>query len=191
VSALSTPSVWQPLFECTPIVVVSGYMPGATIDIYAQPPGGGGAVHIGGGSSSSASGQVFGVDATRMVASAVAVATQTYAGVVSPPSPAVSVQSPLAVTAPLLHAPLYECANCVLVDGMLPGSIAEVSSGRVLGSSPAYAGSAEVGVSPALGANVAVSAVPPKLSWGRPTLGGDGRQRHGGCCQVNRHDHNL
>jgi hypothetical protein len=36
-SILSAPNIWEPLYECAPQVVVTGYVPGATIDIYVIP----------------------------------------------------------------------------------------------------------------------------------------------------------
>jgi hypothetical protein len=157
-SALSAPSVWQPLYDCAPVVVVSGYVPGASVDIYAVPPAGA-VARIGGGVSNSASGQVFGVAASLMVAGSTVYATQTYAGAASPPSPSIMVESPISVDAPLLHPPLYECADCVLVDGVLPGSIAEVrGAAGLLGQDAAVGGSAEVGVSPRLAASQPVTA---------------------------------
>jgi pimeloyl-ACP methyl ester carboxylesterase len=167
VSALSAPSVWQPLYDCAPLVVVSGYVPGASVDIYAVPPGGAPA-HIGGGVSNSASGQVFGVDATRMVAGATVYATQTYGGATSPPSPSVTVYAPLGVDPPLLHPPLYDCAECLEVDGLLPGSTAEVRAGAMLlGQDASYGGTAEVGVSPRLSAGQSV--VARQLHCGTPS----------------------
>ena len=166
-SALSAPSVWQPLYDCAPLVVVTGYVPGASVDIYAVPPLGV-ADRIGGGVSNSASGQVFGVDASRMVAGATVYATQTWGGATSPPSPSIVVESPLAVNSPLLHPPLYGCAGCLLIDGLLPGAIVEVYvSGGLRGHSASYGGSAEVAVSPRLVAGESVTA--RQLHCGAPS----------------------
>lgn len=158
-ASLSAPNVWQPLYECAPQVVVTGYVPGATIDIYAIPPGPGSPSRIGGGVSVSATGQVFGVAVAKMVAGAKVYATQTYGGTTSPPSPDVILQSALSVDPPLLPAPLLECARCVRVEGMLPGASAQVRDGvAVLGTGSAYSGAAHVGVSPALVAGHTITA---------------------------------
>lgn len=149
-AALSAPTVWEPLYACASVVVVSGYLPGATIDIYATPPGGA-ATRIGGGVSSSATGQVFGVVAAAMVAGVSIQATQSFGGDVSPRSPAVVLQSSAAIATPRLTAPLYECAHCVRVDRVLPGSTAEVlDAGVRIGSRAAYAASVDINVNPAL-----------------------------------------
>jgi len=131
--------------------VVTGYVPGAKIDIYAIPPGPGSPSRIGGGVSFSATGQVFGVDVTKMLAGAKVYATQTFDGTTSPPSSDVILQSALGIDWPRLTAPLLECARCVRVDGMLPGASAQVHDGTVLlGNRPAYSGGVDVGVSPPL-----------------------------------------
>lgn len=158
-SALSAPNLWEPIYDCAQIVVVSGYVPGARVDIYAVLPGGGTAILVGGGVSNSATGQVFGVDSSRMVGGASLYATQSYAGDVSPPSADATVQSPLAVTAPLLHPPLYECATCLEVHGMLAGSTAEARGGStLLGTASGYGEAVEVGLSPALVSGQSVTA---------------------------------
>lgn len=158
-AALSAPSVWEPLYECARQVVVSGFVPGATIDIYATPPGGSGPIRIGGGISLSSTGQVFGVDPSAMVLNARIHATQTFSGSTSPPSPEVVLQRALDVDAPRLSAPLLECARCVRVDGMLPGATAEVrDASMVRGSASAATGAVKVIVSPALAFTDTISA---------------------------------
>ncbi len=153
-SVLSAPNIWEPLYECAPQVVVTGYVPGATIDIYAIPPGGPSMPpdphpRIGGGVSFSATGQVFGVTASLMVLDTRLYATQTYGGDASPASPVVTLQGALEVSPPRLTEPLLECARCVYVDGMLPGATGEVlDAGASLGKSAAYSGGAHIGVSP-------------------------------------------
>ena len=119
---LSAPTVSEPIYDCAERVVVSGYVPGATIDIYAD------AVRIGGGVSFSGSGQVFGVPPANMVAGTKIKATQTSDGDTSPSSPEVTVQTPLSVDPPVLDAPLLECARCVRV-AMADGENASVAAG--------------------------------------------------------------
>ncbi len=150
-SVLSAPNIWEPLYECAPQVVVTGYVPGATIDIYAIPPGPGSPVRIGGGVSFSATGQVFGVNVSLMVLDTRVYATQTYGGNTSPPSPEIILQGALSVSPPRLAEPLLDCARCVYVDGMLPGATGEVLDAVTsLGKRAAYSGGAHIGVSPPL-----------------------------------------
>src|SRR3990167_5916781 len=121
-AALSAPTIWIPLFECTPVVVVTGYVPGADGSIYVsvsgQPP-----VKVGGGVSFAAGGQVFGVDATKMKAGGSVSADHAFDGETSPSSPGVELQAALApVGPPLLVPALLECAQCVRVYGAIPGA---------------------------------------------------------------------
>jgi hypothetical protein len=166
-AALSAPDVWEPLYECASVVVVSGYVPGATVDIYATPPGGAPA-RIAGGVSNSATGQVFGVNSALMVAGTSIQATQTLGGDVSPLSPAVILQSAIGVATPGLTAPLYECARCVRVDRVLPGATAEVlDAGAQIGSGASFGASVDVGVNPALVSGHALTA--RQLVCGNPS----------------------
>lgn len=155
---LSAPTVGEPLYECAGSVVVTGYVPGAKVTISAEPPAGP-AVVIGGGVSSSASGQVFGVAVANMVAGAKVTAVQAYMGDTSPPSPEAAVQAALSLDAPLLTAPLLECARCVRVSGLLPGVKAEIlDAGATVGQSSAAGASAHVPVNPPLAANHTIKA---------------------------------
>jgi hypothetical protein len=102
---------------------------------------------------------VFGVDSSLIGAGSSVYATQAYGGATSPPSSPIVVQSPIAIGAPSLHPPLYECAECLQVDGLLPGSTVEVRVGAALrGQDLSYGASAEVGVSPRLIAGQSVTA---------------------------------
>ena len=167
-AALSAPTVWEPLYECSSLVVVSGYVPGASIDVYATPPGGA-AARIGGGVSHSATGQVFSVTAAAMVAGASIQATQSLGGDVSPLSPVVVLQGAAAVATPRLMTPLYECARCVRVEQVLPGSTAQVlDAGVQIGSGASYASSVDIGVSPALASGHTLTA--RQLVCGNPSL---------------------
>jgi pimeloyl-ACP methyl ester carboxylesterase len=59
----------------------------------------------------------------------------------------------------VLHAPLYECATCLEVDGVLAGSLAEARAGAtLLGQASGYGGAVEVGLSPALASGQSISA---------------------------------
>ncbi|KAJ9635063.1 hypothetical protein H2199_008549 [Coniosporium tulheliwenetii] len=121
------------------------------MDIYATAPASGTTNRIGGGVSFSATGQVFGVDSSKMVPGATVYATQSFGGNTSPPAPQVSVQSALSVDPPGVPYPLFECARCLIIDGMLPGATAQVREvPAVLGAMAAFGGSVEVGVVPPL-----------------------------------------
>lgn len=78
---LSAPTLGEPIYSCAENVVVTGCVPGASVDIHAD------GVQVGGGISSSASGQVFGVAAAGMVGGAKITVTQTLGADVSPPCP--------------------------------------------------------------------------------------------------------
>src|SRR5262249_51905267 len=87
----------------------------------------------------------------NMVAGAKLTAFQTYAGVTSPPSVEVTLQTALSVDAPTLTAPLLECAQCVLVDGLLPGVNAQVRDrAATLGQSTTCDGAVQIDVAPPL-----------------------------------------
>lgn len=148
---LSAPTIREPLYECSPYVVVYGYVPGATLAIYAIPPGGGAPARIGGGVSMSPVGQVFGATVALMVAGARLYATQTLNADTSPPSPEIILQRALDLVAPRLDAPLLECARCMRVGGLLPGATAEVRDGAaLLGRGDSAAESVHVRVAPPL-----------------------------------------
>ncbi len=156
---LSAPTVSEPLYERASTVVLTGYVPGATLEIYADPPGPGPAVKVGGGVSNSASGQVFGVAPANMVAGAKITAVQIYLGDKSPPSPEVTVQTALGVDAPILTAPLLECAGCTAVGGLLPGVQAEVrDAGTTVGKSSAAGPTISVAISPPFKAGHTITA---------------------------------
>ena len=119
---ISAPRIFEPLYECASVIVVSGYIPGAMIDLFAIPVGASLPVRIGGGISYSATGQVFGVDKKKMIANTKLSATQSFGSVTSPHSPEVILQRAITIGSPRLTAPLIECASCVRVNGVLPGS---------------------------------------------------------------------
>src|SRR2546430_17346878 len=97
---LSAPTVWEPLYECAGSVIVSGYVPGADVQIFAAPPAAGPQVQIGGGISNSASGQGFGVAVANIVAGARIIAVQKFGPDTSPPLP-----EAVLPTAPSVHRP--------------------------------------------------------------------------------------
>lgn len=162
-SGLSAPDIWEPLYECAALVAVSGFVPGAHIDIYAvlpsrfpnmpNPP-----ERIGGGISHSLSGQVFSVDITKMIAGARLYATQTYNGMpASPISYEVVLQRSIGQFQPRIIPQLIECAKCLQVDGILPGALIKITDSSdlgsgtgepsLLGSAPSYSSSAHVEIS--------------------------------------------
>jgi hypothetical protein len=151
--ALSAPTVREPFYECASTLGVSGYVPGANVSIFAEPPGGGAPVQIGGGVSNSANGQIFGVTQANIVPDARITAIQTYGGNTSPASAPVIVQRALSIDEPLLSPPLLECARCIKVDGLLPGVKVEVRDG-----------SSTIGQSSAAGEAVSVHVVPPLVT---------------------------
>lgn len=156
---LSAPTVAEPLYDCSTSLVVSGYVPGATVAIHAQPPGPGAAVQIGGGVSNSTSGQVFGVAAASMVPGAIITATQTFGGGTSPPSSGAVVEAALSVDAPVLTAPLLECGRCVRVDGLLPGVKVEVrDAGASIGHASAAGSAVHVPIAPPFATGHAITA---------------------------------
>jgi hypothetical protein len=136
--SLSPPTIWAPVYECTPVLVVTGYVPGAEVKIYAAPPSGA-PVKVGGGVSFAPGGQVFGVPSANMTKDTVVSATQTLAGDTSPTSPPVYVQAALgSVQPPLLVPPLFECARCMRAHGMMPGAEARIRDGSsVIGTATA------------------------------------------------------
>lgn len=157
-AGLSPPTIWEPLYECTPIVVVTGYVPGANVKIYASlPPGG----LVGGGVSFAPGGQTFGVDAAKMKKGTVIWATQTYGGETSPDSPKVTLQTVLGgVQPPLLIPPLLECALCLRAYGVIPGATVRMKDGATeVGNAIAGWGAADVGLSPAAAPNHTLTAL--------------------------------
>src|SRR5215510_3815988 len=84
-STLPPQIVQPPLFSCATTVSVSGFVPGARIDIYV-----GGTTRIGGGVSDSPWGQVFSVS-PALSDGQVVTATQTVGSDTSDPSPTVTV----------------------------------------------------------------------------------------------------
>ncbi|MDA4133017.1 MAG: hypothetical protein OK454_07835, partial [Thaumarchaeota archaeon] len=81
--SISPPSLDEPIFECATVVVVRGFIAGASIDIFVTGPTD---VRIGGGVSDSAIGQVFLVDSAKVTFGATIYATQTFEGTKSHPS---------------------------------------------------------------------------------------------------------
>lgn len=166
-SRLSTPTVEGPLYACAETVLLRGTLRGATVEIFAQFPGSEPEVTIGGGTVTLLGGQIFAVDPSRMVEGVVITARQTFEEQESPRSAGVTVQKPLSVDAPVLRAPLYECAECLRVGGLLPGATVQVlDAGTLLGERPAPISAIQVGISPPLGTGRVITA--HQVSCGSP-----------------------
>jgi hypothetical protein len=145
---LSPPTVRTPLYECGTAVSVSGFVPGATIEIYSN-----GTVRIGSGVSDAPWGQSFTVPA--LATGQVITATQTVGGVMSPHSKAVTVTDffeahPEGLPKPVLEEPVYNCGGAIGVNNLAPGGLLEV-----------FADGAKVGKADGCGAGQWVFAVPP------------------------------
>ena len=131
-SMLSPPTVIPPLYECATAVSVEGFVPGATIDIYAN------GARMGGGVSDAPWGQSFSVPA--LVAGQLVTATQTVSGITSLPSKAVEVVSffkthPEGLPKPALETPLYECGGAIGVRNLAQGGLLEVfADGNLVGN---------------------------------------------------------
>jgi hypothetical protein len=122
---LSPPTVDPPLYECATALTVQGFVPGATIDIYAD-----GSTRIGGGVSDAPWGQSFSVN-PALVAGQLITATQSFEGETSQSSEAVEVVSfikthPEGLPKPRLDTPLYECGGAVGVRNLAKGGLLEV-----------------------------------------------------------------
>lgn len=131
---LSPPTVGAPLYECATAVTVSGFVPGATITVYAN-----GATTIAGGISDAPWGQHFAVS-PQLVAGQNITATQTFNGVTSAPSSAVTVvnyfdKHPEGLKKPAVDTPIYECGGAIGVSNLVEGGLLEVyANGTVVGS---------------------------------------------------------
>ena len=121
---LSPPTVDQPLYGCATMVSVKGFVPGATIEIFAD-----GATRIGGGVSDSPWGQAFPVNPPLSVGRVIT-ATQTFDRATSGPSSAVTVESYERVSSrlpqPLIDAPLYACGGALGVRNLAKGGLLRV-----------------------------------------------------------------
>lgn len=123
-SVLSPPIIDVPLLECAGAVIVSGFIPGAEIKIFAN------GNPIGGGISNSPSGQNFAVS-PELVSTEKITATQTWGGVTSDPSDEHTVVKhtdyyPSGLPKPDLKEPLYDCGIQTAVYNLPPGGSVEV-----------------------------------------------------------------
>ncbi len=131
---ISPPIVNPPLYQCATAVTVQGFIPGATIDIYADVT-----THIGGAISDSPWGQSFSVS-PDLVAGQKITATQTYSGVTSQPSALVEVMDyfqihPEGLTKPIQDTPIYNCGGALGVRNLVEGGRLEVyADGNLVGS---------------------------------------------------------
>lgn len=146
---LSPPTVAAPLYECATAVGVSGFVPGAKIDVYT-----GGTTIIGSGTSDAPWGQNLPVSPT-LVKGQVITAVQTFGGAMSPHSKPVTVESffethPGGLPKPVLDTPIHNCGGAIGVRNLAQGGLLE-----------AFANSARVGSAAGCGAGQWVFAAPP------------------------------
>lgn len=124
---LSPPIVQTPLYACTNGVVVQGFIPDATVEIFVN------GTSVGGNVSDAPSGQSFAISATLAVGDSVT-ATQTFDGRTSDLSQAVMVTShtddyPEGLPKPRISAvPLYECGITSGARDVVPGAKLTFSS---------------------------------------------------------------
>jgi hypothetical protein len=163
--ALLPPAVIGPLSECSSRVRVQGQLIGATVSLFAN------GVHVGGGPATW-SDEVFALSGGATLAPGADVtATQSLGGVTSPASPSpVTVQKKPPVIGPVgLRTHVYECGQCLWLDGMVPGAAVAVTvAGVVRGSGTADDGSARIGLSAPTGAGETLVAT--QTACGTPGL---------------------
>ncbi len=134
---LSPPIIQPELYACASSISVSGFVPGAKIDIYANRT-----TRIGGGVSDSPWGQVYSVN-PELIAYDSITARQTFDGITSPHSKALQVRSyrkdgPGGLTKPELEEPIYDCGGAIGVRNLVRGGLLKVYAdgveiGRVKG----------------------------------------------------------
>ena len=123
-SVLSPPVLHLPLLECAGAVTVSGFVPGAKIEIFAN------GTAIGDGIGDSPDGQSFSVS-PALVSTETITATQTWGGVTSGPSDGHTVVKhtdyyEAGLPKPDLKEPLYACGIQTAVFNLPPGGSVEV-----------------------------------------------------------------
>ncbi|MCB9231972.1 MAG: exo-alpha-sialidase [Bacteroidia bacterium] len=155
---LSPPIVDPELYGCATAVTVSGFVPGAVIDIYAN-----GNIHLGGGPSDAPYGQSFKVS-PALVVGQVITATQTFGGIVSDFSAPVTVKSyredhPEGYGKPKLNKPIYNCGGAISVSNLAKGGLVKVfADGVQVGSVDGCGVGQWVSVSPDFATNQKISA---------------------------------
>jgi hypothetical protein len=143
--SLLPPVVIGPLSVCSSSVRVQGQLAGATVDLFMD------GAHVGSGLASW-SDQVFPLNAgVTLKAGHSVTATQTSSGQPSPASAPVIVQNkPPVIGSVACETHIYECGQCLWLDGMVPGATVEVTVGGSLrGHGTAPDGTARIGLSPA------------------------------------------
>jgi hypothetical protein len=152
------PPVVSALSVCSSSVRIQGQFIGATVDVFQD------GANVGGGSATSAD-QIFPLTVTLKAGPSHPVtATQTSSGMTSPASAPVIVQNnPVAVGSVIgtvtCETHIYQCGQCLYLDGMLPGATVEVTAGgSPRGSGTAVDGTAQVGLSTPTGLNEVLSA---------------------------------
>ncbi|MBV8730442.1 MAG: hypothetical protein JO336_11615, partial [Acidobacteriia bacterium] len=143
--SLLPPVVVGPISECSSSVRVQGQLIGATVDIFSN------GSNVGTGVATWTD-QVFPLKGgVALAPGANITAKQTSGGQTSPASPIpVVVQKKPPVIGPVgWRTHIYECGQCLFLDGMVPGATVEVTVGGVVrGSGEADGGTARFGLSP-------------------------------------------
>jgi hypothetical protein len=141
---LLPPAVIGPLSECSSSVRVQGQLIGATVRLVAN------GVPVGSGVATWTD-QVFPLAGGAALAPGANVtATQSLAGVTSPPSPqpVIVQKKPPTIGHVGLKTHVYACGQCLWLDGMVPGATVEVTAGGApRGSGTAADGSARISLS--------------------------------------------
>ena len=140
------PPVVSALSECSSQFKIQGQLIGATVDLFQD------GANVGGGVATWPD-QVFNLKSgvtLKTGAGHPVTATQTLGGVTSPPSAPVIVLNKTAFIGTVTsRTHIYECGQCLWLDGMFPGATVEVTVGGVLrGKGTAVDGSARFGLSP-------------------------------------------
>ena len=134
-----------PLSVCSSSVRVQGQIIGATVNLFSN------GLNVGTGIATWTD-QIFPLPGgVTLAAGANVTATQTSGGATSPPSPSPVVvqKKPPVIGSVGCKTHIYECGQCLWLDGMVPGATVEVTVGGVVrGKGVAADGSARIGLAP-------------------------------------------
>ena len=143
--SLLPPVVLGPLSVCSSSVRVQGQLIGATVTLFSN------GVNVGHGVATWTD-QAFPLNGgVTLAAGASVTATQSSGGVTSPasPTPIVVQKKPPTIGTVGCKTHIYECGQCLWLDGMVPGATVEVTVGGVVrGKGTADDGSARIGLAP-------------------------------------------
>jgi hypothetical protein len=141
---LLPPQVASPLSECSSHVRVQAQLTGSTVTLFAD------GAPVGGGVASW-SDDVFPLNAgVNLAPGANITAKQAFAGETSPasPQPVVVQKKPPVVGNVGCKTHIYQCGQCLWLDGMVPGATVQVTvGGAVRGTGRADDGAARIGLS--------------------------------------------